>query len=239
MMRAHLSYLFTSSRLALGLIFAAFSSVSATTDFYSSGPGAGAPDTLCDVWQSVYNAWGLSADGDEDHDGCSNFVESVAGSDPRNPGDCIKVGNMAISAGNVVFSIDAETGKKYTIQQCDTPTGSYTDVAGSSVVASTTSLTLSVTKPVGPLTKFYKVKVEENDADGDGVSDWAEGKLGSNAALAENSGSGYNYADTLHSMLSLTATTTTASTTTEDTMAATPTRTIRRSGSIRTMQRRA
>ncbi|MFM2176838.1 MAG: hypothetical protein RL015_936 [Verrucomicrobiota bacterium] len=210
MMRAHLSYLFSSSGLALVLIFAAFSSVSATTDFYSSGPGAGAPDTLCDVWQSVYNAWGLSADGDEDHDGCSNFVESVAGSDPRNPGDCIKVGNMAISAGNVVFSIDAEMGKKYTIQQCDTPTGSYTDVAGSSVVASTTSLTLSVTKPVGPLTKFYKVKVEENDADGDGVSDWAEGKLGSNAALAENSGSGYNYADTLHSMLSLTATTTTA-----------------------------
>lgn len=209
MMRAHLSSLFTSSRLALGLIFAAFSSVSATTDFYSSGPGAGAPDTMCDVWQSVYNAWGLSADGDEDHDGCSNFVESVAGSDPRNPGDCIKVGNMAISAGNVVFSIDAEIGKKYTIQQCDTPTGTYTDVAGSSVVASTTSLTLSVTKPVGPLTKFYKVKVEENDADGDGVSDWAEGKLGSNAAVAENSGAGYNYADTLHSMLSLTATTTT------------------------------
>lgn len=74
------------------------------TDFYSSAPGGGAPDTLCDVWQSVYNAWGLAADGDEDHDGCSNFVESVAGSDPRNPGDCIKVGNMAIFASNVVFS---------------------------------------------------------------------------------------------------------------------------------------
>lgn len=192
------------------MILAAFSSAFATTDFYSSAPGTGSPDTLCDVWQAVYNAWGLLPGDDEDHDGCTNFVESVAGSDPRNPGDCIKVGNMAISSGNVVFSLDAEIGKKYTIQQCDTPTGTYTDVAGSSVVASTTSLVLSTTKPVGPLTKFYKVKVEENDADGDGVSDWAEAHLGSNPLLAENSGSGYNYADTLHSMLSLTAETTDA-----------------------------
>ena len=34
------------------------------TDFWSTAPGSGAPDTLDDVWQSLFNGWGLSPAGD-------------------------------------------------------------------------------------------------------------------------------------------------------------------------------
>lgn len=194
--------LFLGSVFCLGLVRSSL----ATTDFYSTGPGQGSTDTMCDVWQGVYNAWGLSASGDEDHDGATNYEESVSGTDPRNPGDNIRVGNMLISAGNILFTLETEVGKKYTVQECATPTGTFTDVvaAGNPVVADATSETVLITKPPGA-SKFYQIKVDENDADGDGVSDWAEGQLGSNPAVAENTGAGYNYADTLHSMLSLSA----------------------------------
>ena len=108
--------------IVLSLSFPAF----AVTDYFNTAPGQGAPDTLDDVWQSLFNGWGLSASADEDNDGCSNLVESIGGTDPRVAGDCVKVGNMAISAGNVVFTFEAEAGKKYRIVAADSPAGSAT-----------------------------------------------------------------------------------------------------------------
>lgn len=112
--------------LVSALIFAP--SASALVDNHSAGPGQGPPDTLCDVWQIIYNGWGLDPNGDEDLDGCSNLVESLAGTDPRNMSDCHKVGNTAVSAGNVVFTFDAEAGKKYRIVCDDLPNGTFTTV---------------------------------------------------------------------------------------------------------------
>jgi hypothetical protein len=182
----------------------------AATDFYSTGPGTGAPDGLDDVWQQIYNAWNLTTSGDADNDGCSNLIECIAATNPFVAGDCLKVGNTVITGANVIFTVDAEAGKKYTVQESDAPNGTFVDViaAGQSPktpTADNASETITITKPVGPLRKFYKIKVEDVDTDGDGVSDWAEGKTGMNPAIGSSTGNGASDGDTLHSMLSLSA----------------------------------
>lgn len=193
--------------------------VLAITDYYSTAPGAGSADGLDDVWQSMFNGWGLSPGGDEDLDGCSNVVESLAGTDPRKASDCLKVGDMAISATNVVFSFTAEKGKKYTAKESASPNGPWTDVPGtlghpSAQGPDISSLdhateTLTIVRP-GQATRFYKVETSDVDSDGDGVTDWAEGKTGSNPGLVASpgnaSGGVASDGDTIHSLLTLSAT---------------------------------
>ena len=190
----------------------------AATDYYSTGPGTGGPDGLCDVWQSLFNGWGLAPSGDADNDGCSNLVESIAGTDPRVPGDCHKVGNMVISAGSIVFTFDAEAGKKYRVLCDDSPGGSFTTVvdqiepvAGQTEFipeADNAAQAIKVAKAAGSK-KFYKLEVSDVDRDSDGVSDWAERRTGTNpqegTSLANASGGAANDGDTMRSLLSVQA----------------------------------
>lgn len=186
----------------------------AGTDNFSTGPGQGGPDGLCDVWQMLYNGWGLVTTDDTDNDGCSNVIESIAGTDPRKAGDCLKIGNTVVSAGSVVFTFDAEKGKKYRVLSADlpnTPAGDWQPVPGSDKVppADNPGETIVVTKPPGTK-KFYKLEVTDQDLDNDGLSDWAESKLGSDptqATSASNaSGGAASDADTLASLMSITMT---------------------------------
>lgn len=186
----------------------------AGTDNFSTGPGQGGPDGLCDVWQMLHNGWGLVTTDDTDNDGCSNVIESIAGTDPRKAGDCLKIGNTVVSAGSVVFTFDAEKGKKYRVLSADlpnTPAGDWQPVPGSDKVPTVDNPgeTIVVTKPPGTK-KFYKLEVTDQDLDNDGLSDWAEGKLGSDptqATSASNaSGGAASDADTLASLMSITVT---------------------------------
>jgi uncharacterized protein (DUF1800 family) len=172
----------------LFLLLSAVPSAYAVTDSYSTAPGQGAPDGLDDVWQALYNGWGLSPSGDLDGDGCSNLVESVAGTDPRDPSDCITVGNMSLSGNTITFYFDAEAGKKYRVKSDDSPSGPFSTVVPLThpVVANqyvpavdNPGQFVSVTKDAGSR-KFYRLEVSDIDTDGDGVSDWAEISLGLN-----------------------------------------------------------
>jgi hypothetical protein len=102
----------------------------ATTDFLKWQAGLvpegqlNGPDTLDDIWQNLFNGWALEPNGDEDNDGCNNYVESLSGTDPRNPTDCLAVGNIAISANTVVVSFQAEKGKRYQVWESESPTSS-------------------------------------------------------------------------------------------------------------------
>jgi hypothetical protein len=184
-------------------------------DEYSTGPGQGVPDQFDDVWQSVFNGWGLVPSADEDNDGCSNLVESLAGSDPRNPSDCFTIGNMVIGGTNIIFNFDAQKGKRYQVWQSDSPAGGssgagWIAVPGAEKVATIEgSDTIIFAKPSNAR-KFYRLEATDVDADGDGISDWSEYKVGSNpnaATSADNaSGGTASDLDTLKSLLSLTAT---------------------------------
>ena len=186
----------------------------AGTDNFSTAAGQGGPDGLCDVWQMLYNGWGLVSTADTDNDGCSNIIESIAGTDPRKAGDCLKVGNTVVSAGTVVFTFDAEKGKKYRVIASDMPNaapGDWQPVAGSDKVptADNPGETIAVTRPPGSK-KFYKLEVTDQDQDNDGLSDWAEAELGSDptqsTSTSNASGGAASDADTLASLMSITVT---------------------------------
>ncbi len=186
----------------------------AGTDNFSTAAGQGGPDGLCDVWQMLYNGWGLVTTDDTDNDGCSNMIESIAGTDPRKAGDCLKVGNTVVSAGTVVFTFDAEKGKKYRVIASDMPNaapGDWQPVAGSDKVptADNPGETIVITRPPGSK-KFYKLEVTDQDQDNDGLSDWAEAELGSDPTQATSatnaSGGAASDANTLASLMSITVT---------------------------------
>ncbi len=197
--------------IVLSIFIATCAPSFAATDFFSAGPGLGAADELDDVWQSVFNGWGLNKDGDEDNDGNSNLIESIAGTDPRLAGDCHRVGNMIISGGAVVFTFNAEVGKRYRVLSDTSPTGEFTTVenlvtplVGDAFVASSNNVSqaISVSKTASD-SKFYRLEVSDVDSDGDGVSDWAESMAGLNAQSADTNGDGVSDFDQLTSDLSV------------------------------------
>lgn len=164
-------------------------------------------DGLCDVWQQRYDAWGLLPDGDEDLDGCSNLAESIAGTNPRDPSDCIRVGQVQVGGGMVIVEIQSQTGKRYQLLSSSSPVGeSWTNV-GAAVIGNGAKIAFSNVLGSGAARKFYRVRTDDVDTDGDGVSDWAEQVVGTNPALANSpsnaSGGLANDGDTLASVMSL------------------------------------
>ncbi len=208
-----------TSILCLSASVLGLSTAAATTDFYSSGPGLGTTDTMCDVWQALYNGWGLNPDADEDFDGATNYTESVAGTDPRNANDVIRVGNTTIAGNTISFTFDAEKGKRYRVlSDTSSPTGAYATVktisapvtniyeGGQAFIPSANNPTQTISVTRSGTREYYRLETTDADRDGDGVSDWAEGQLGSDAGVS-NSGAGYTYADTVRSMMTLTVST--------------------------------
>ena len=160
-----------------------------TTDIGKNAPGDGIPDGLNDVWQNFFGAWGLDPAADDDGDGISNLAESVSGTDPKNPDDGLKTANVQLLGESLVFTFVAEKGKSYRVISADTPGGPvWTAIPGSTFLSSSDHEThaISIPRPIGSEAKFYRIAVEENDADGDGVADWSEWRRGTDAdTLAE------------------------------------------------------
>lgn len=190
----------------------------AETDFFSTGPGEGAPDGLCDVWQTIFNGWGLDPAGDNDHDGFSNFMESVAGTDPRKAGDGQSLEKTVNSAVGTVFTFEAKVGKIYRIVSDESPDGPFTTVVtqlapvnGQTEYLATSDnkkQTITVARAAGRKL-YYQLEVEDADSDNDGVSDWAEHHTGTdphNPTTPTNaSGGAASDGATLHSLLALAA----------------------------------
>ena len=149
----------------------------AGSDFFSTGPGQGTPDGLCDVWQAIYNGWGLDPAADTDKDGGSNYDECTSGTDPRQAGDCLRVKNGVSSAAKIVFNFKAKAGKIYRMVSDESAGGAFSTVVSQLAAADDANQTISVAKRAGKQ-KLYKLEVEDADSDNDGVSDWAEIKMG-------------------------------------------------------------
>ncbi|MEY4484763.1 MAG: hypothetical protein RL693_2215, partial [Verrucomicrobiota bacterium] len=161
-----------------------------------------------DVWEALYNANGLPSNDDTDGDGCPNWIEALAGTDPRSALDALKVGNVYITGANIVLTVDSETGKKYQLQSSSSPQGPTWTNEGAPVTGDGTTKAFSTPRG-GDQSKFYHITTQDQDTDNDGVTDWAEGKLGTDPALATStanaSGGVANDGDTLHSLLTVTS----------------------------------
>ncbi|MFM2166134.1 MAG: hypothetical protein RIS79_505, partial [Verrucomicrobiota bacterium] len=209
----------------------AFAPALPALDTASTGFGQGSADSLDDIWQSKYNAWGLVSTADADNDGCTNVIESIAGTDPFKAGDCLKVGNTIVTSTSVTFYFESEGGKKYRVLSNGQPKGSFTTVENLTNINGTAQGAgvafyipptdnpvgsphyVRVTKAAGTM-RFYKLEVSDADTDGDGLSDWNERQLGTDPAVGASpsnaSGGVANDLQVINDLLSLTATVTTA-----------------------------
>lgn len=186
--------------LVSGLSFLAISlHAQSTTDYNGDG--------MCDVWQQRYSAWGLDPNGDEDRDGFTNSQESVAGTDPRDPLSCFKIHKVQSPGSDVVLKIQSETGKSYQLLSSAEPQGPTWTPEGTPVTG--TGSEISLTAPRSGERKFYRAESRDQDRDSDGVSDWAEGVMGTDPQLSHspnNASEGTaSDGDTLASIFALTA----------------------------------
>ncbi len=147
------------------------------------------------VWKMLYGvsdaqlsdpAW-LARD--DDGDGISNAAELAAGTNPFDARSGLVVTSTVLSGGNASLSFTTAPGKLYLLQSTSnlTDPGSWTAVASAApVTGDGTTKTLTTTQPGTPT--FYRVVVQDQDTDGDGLSDWAERITGFDPTTAHTHG---------------------------------------------------
>jgi len=159
-------------------------------------------DGMSDVWQQKY---GLPLDGsldpnaDPDGDGWTNLEESIAGTDPLSgePPDGVLqthiTQNPAVP-GVFVVSWPTFAGKQYTLYVSPDMTGGSWTQVGEPVIGDSTPIEMAIdttgsTPPPDRL--FWRVSVADVDSDGDGLSDYEEGILGTDPHNPDTDGDGY------------------------------------------------
>lgn len=145
------------------------------------------------VWKRIYNAtqaddpqW-LAAD--DDGDGLTNGEEIAAGTDPFSPGSTLQISDTTVSGGLVHFTFPTLKGKFYTLQKStniSNPSSWTAVVPAAQVKGTNNDATLDAPYAVNT---FFRVLVQDVDTDGDGVSDWAEMKLGLDPNSTQSNGS--------------------------------------------------
>ncbi|WP_265593680.1 DUF1800 family protein [Verrucomicrobium sp. BvORR034] len=188
---------------ALGLAATSVSLVHGATDSNNDG--------YDDVWQNRYGITVASHPlaEDADGDGATNQGESVAGTNPNDPLDVLKVGEVSASGGNFQVSVKTQTGKRYVLESSAAPNGPTWTAEGSPLTGTGVSQSFTVPLGSGTAPKFFRVIAGDQDTDGDGVSDWAEDQMTTSPTLANspNNASGGVGTDgaTLNSLLSISA----------------------------------
>ncbi len=134
-----------------------------------------------DVWEIEFGALSLPALQDTDHDGFSNMLESIAGTNPLDANSHPKLGVAPGTPGQMDLDWPSEAGKKYQILGSpDLSPGSFSllaSFAGNGGAMHQTMLTN------GQSRWFFKLGIEDMDSDGDGLTDWEERKIGFNPFL--------------------------------------------------------
>ena len=123
-------------------------------------------DGLPDRWEIRHGLSPLSSigdqggEGDPDHDGFSNLREWLAGTDPNNGADVLKV-SLRLTGAVVRMDWKVVAGKKYVVEFADNPAGSYSNAAPSIFPQTGESNPLSYSERVLPAQKarFFRVRV--------------------------------------------------------------------------------
>jgi len=149
-------------------------------------PGAGEDlngNGMSDVWEMWAGTFDLSLTDDDDLDGMSNGAEGIAGTHPLDPSDYL-FGDASWTDPNISLAWPAKAYKQYTIEGTE-DLSVWTIRSGPAPLRFTVDMTGQL--PFLPATgsEDYRVRVEDGDADGDGVGDWSEHKLGSSIEGAD------------------------------------------------------
>ncbi len=142
---------------------------------------------MSDIWEWVYNAYGINPSGDPDGDGFSNLQESIAGTNPFDSNSYPHIPVVFSSPTNFSVTMPCALGKLYQLQSI-TNLGSTNWIVETNVEAvSGTNVTLTV--PTASDMKFYRVAIADVDSDGSGLmNDWEKYQVGLNPANAWSNG---------------------------------------------------
>jgi hypothetical protein len=126
---------------------------------------AAASEVAMDIYFNVpgdYDTWAEAKVDDWDNDGYNNLLEAIAGTNPKDVNDYLKIKDITVAGGQVLVTIDgtsagAATGPEalYVLQSAPEVGGTYTNL--DSIGKTTGELTIDVA-PEG-VKKFYKVVV--------------------------------------------------------------------------------
>ena len=131
---------------------------------------------MSDVWEWIYNAYGVNPNADSDGDGFSNLQEAMAATNPFDSNSYPRITAMSWSPTNFSVTVPCALGKQYQLQSIAALGGTNWFVETNVVARSGTNLTLAA--PVTTAMRFYRVSISDVDSDGDGVNDWEEYQLG-------------------------------------------------------------
>jgi hypothetical protein len=112
-------------------------------------------DGMPDVWENAHgtNPGVKDADGDPDHDGVSNYKEYLAGTDPQDGSNKLRV-NISL-LGGVSVSFTARANKTYTVLYKDSLNAPWSRLAD--VVAQGADHTETIPDTSGSLARYYSV----------------------------------------------------------------------------------
>lgn len=144
-------------------------------------------DGYDDLWQTIHGVTpaGFPHAEDFDGDGASNLEEDKAGTNPRNPGDHLRVRELAVSTSGASVTFDSAAGKRYRVISSDSPEGLAWTPEGTPGSGTGSLATISFERGSADR-RFYRVLAEDLDSDNDGASDWHEAVLGTNPGLSHS-----------------------------------------------------
>ena len=112
---------------------------------------------------------------DADGDGAENGFEMLAGTDPFNPAKAARVSSFQRVGGGVSLLFSTEAGKRYRAESTpDLKLPGGWNLQSAEVAGDGTQRSLLVPSADSG---FFRIRIDDLDSDGDGVSDWVEEQL--------------------------------------------------------------
>ena len=142
---------------------------------------------MSDVWEWMYNAYGINPDADPDGDGFVNWQEAIAATDPFDAHSYPYIPVFYWSPTNFSVTVPCALGKMYTLYSTTNAAKSVWVTETNMEALSGTNITLTGT--FGPVMKFYRVGISDVDSDGTGLmNDWEKFALGLSPTNAYSNG---------------------------------------------------
>jgi uncharacterized protein (DUF1800 family) len=134
---------------------------------------------LPDAWEVRFRASGLPPDGDADGDGASNAREAKWGTNPFDANSRPAIA-MANQTNDVVVAWPNISGKDQRLFSSATLTN-WTQFGGVPWLSGNTAFVIFTNRAAQTNREFYRVSTDDKDSDNDGVKDWDEFVVGSDA----------------------------------------------------------
>ena len=142
---------------------------------------------MSDIWEWMYNAYGINPDTDPDGDGFVNWQEAIAATDPFNAHSYPYIPAFSCSPTNFSVTLPCALGKMYTLFSATNLSNPKWAVETNMEALSGTNITLAGTP--GRVVKFYRVGISDVSSDGSGLmNDWEKFELGLSPTNAYSNG---------------------------------------------------